>query len=307
VFALAKLDEGLQQTLWNSMSLIGKGVRFNSCVIKDAAPKTLDNGLRTGNNYAIINCYEREDIKLLQLRHSAGKGHEWNGDWSDKSDLWKMHEDIRNELKVKDEDDGMFWMSWEDFLQTWSHVYVARVLNPKNPISQYYDKSIPGINTLKYKFSLPSSRVFAVGIDQRDLNYTQKLGSYSSIGLSVRKKGEKLDTPTVSKVRYRSIAWWPNSGRLPAGDYILDVHFSPKTSTPFYIRVWTGKNPVELTKVNIRQKKVATKKKKIAELATEENETKEVSKKVTKKQSTKTGKSKTKIPTKKVTKKSMLQ
>jgi len=46
------------------------------------------------------------------LRNPWGNG-EWTGAWSDKSSLWTPY--WRAQLKVKPNDDGLFWMSLRDF------------------------------------------------------------------------------------------------------------------------------------------------------------------------------------------------
>ena len=59
-----------------------------------------------------------KDIKLVKLRNPWGDT-EWVGDWSDDSNLWT--EEIRQQIRDQDilveeaEEDGIFWMSFEDF------------------------------------------------------------------------------------------------------------------------------------------------------------------------------------------------
>ena len=55
--------------------------------------------------------------RLLWLRNPWADGHEWNGDWSDKSPLWERHPAVAAELRHRCDKkaDGLFWMSWEDF------------------------------------------------------------------------------------------------------------------------------------------------------------------------------------------------
>lgn len=70
-------------------------------------------GLVPGHAYSIIQVKEYEDIKLINIRNPWGK-FEWDGDWSDNSDLWteEMKEAFEPNL---DSGDGAFWMSLEDF------------------------------------------------------------------------------------------------------------------------------------------------------------------------------------------------
>lgn len=49
------------------------------------------------------------------MRNTWGR-HEWNGKWSDGSDEWKERPQLVQELGVTVEDDGIFWISFGDFL-----------------------------------------------------------------------------------------------------------------------------------------------------------------------------------------------
>lgn len=70
-------------------------------------------GLVPGHAYSIIQAKEHDDIKLINIRNPWGK-FEWDGDWSDKSDLWTK--EMKDVFKpVLDDKDGSFWMSLQDF------------------------------------------------------------------------------------------------------------------------------------------------------------------------------------------------
>lgn len=70
-------------------------------------------GLVAGHAYAVIQCIDAKGNKLMQLRNPWGK-FEWDGDWSDRSNKW-TEEMIREVNPVLDEEDGTFWMCFEDF------------------------------------------------------------------------------------------------------------------------------------------------------------------------------------------------
>ena len=82
-------------------------------------------GLIREHAYGLIDAYQHEDkngdvmrdrngndIKLLKIRNPWGE-HEWNGDWSDQSDLWT--DELKKACKYIDADDGTFWMNFQDF------------------------------------------------------------------------------------------------------------------------------------------------------------------------------------------------
>ena len=69
-----------------------------------------------GHAYTILNAAKVKDnenkmCNIVQMRNPWA-GQEWDRDWSDKSEKWT--EKTRIKLGVKDEDDGIFWMSFED-------------------------------------------------------------------------------------------------------------------------------------------------------------------------------------------------
>ena len=71
-----------------------------------------------------------DKVKLIQLRNPWGKG-EWTGDWSDDSDLWTTR--MQNLVQYHDsEDDGIFWMDFNDFYEEFETVYVCRRYTEEN-------------------------------------------------------------------------------------------------------------------------------------------------------------------------------
>lgn len=50
---------------------------------------------------------------------------EWKGDWSDSSSLWTP--ELKKLCKVQKSDDGVFWISIEDFVKYFQGIGVARV------------------------------------------------------------------------------------------------------------------------------------------------------------------------------------
>jgi calpain-15 len=54
-----------------------------------------------------------KDINLFKIWNPWGS-FEWEGDWSDKSPLWTP--ELWKQLKMEVKDDGVFFMTQEDFL-----------------------------------------------------------------------------------------------------------------------------------------------------------------------------------------------
>ncbi|CAB3247107.1 unnamed protein product [Arctia plantaginis] len=69
-------------------------------------------------------------IPLLRLRNPWGNEAEWNGPWSDKSPEWRyIPETEKEEMGLNFDDDGEFWMSYQDFIRHFSRVEICN-LNP---------------------------------------------------------------------------------------------------------------------------------------------------------------------------------
>ena len=66
---------------------------------------------------------EVDGNKLMCLRNPWGHT-EWNGDWSDNSEKWNTR--IKNLVGFEGiEDDGIFWMEFNDYLKEFSEFYAC--------------------------------------------------------------------------------------------------------------------------------------------------------------------------------------
>lgn len=84
-------------------------------------------GLISLHAYSLIKLVEIEledsKIKLVQIRNPWG-GTEWNGDWSDNSPLWT--DELKQNLGWTSEDDGTFWMNFDDFKKYFTAVTICK-------------------------------------------------------------------------------------------------------------------------------------------------------------------------------------
>eukprot|EP00808_Paulinella_micropora_P002222 g76214.t1 len=82
-------------------------------------------GIVEGHAYSITDCMQVGQHKLVQLRNPWGT-FEWDGDWSDKSPLWKKYPQVARACKHEEgKHDGTFWMIWYDFCQYFQVLHVA--------------------------------------------------------------------------------------------------------------------------------------------------------------------------------------
>ena len=86
------------------------------------------NNLAAGHAYSILDVIEYNDInnriqRLIQIKNPWGKI-EWNGDFSDESDLWRYED--KNQYINKDED-GIFWIKAADFVENFDEIGVLLI------------------------------------------------------------------------------------------------------------------------------------------------------------------------------------
>lgn len=96
-----------------------------SCAIHgDIMEKKRDDGFIERHAYSLIHVYRKNNIKLICIRNPWGRV-ESTLDWSDNSRKWEEHIDIAKEVNFTIDDDGKFWVSWEDFLNIFDEVQIA--------------------------------------------------------------------------------------------------------------------------------------------------------------------------------------
>lgn len=59
----------------------------------------------------------------MKMRNPWGSGVEWKGDWSDNSKLWTP--DLKQKLGWTDANDGLFFISLNDYLSHYSNTSVC--------------------------------------------------------------------------------------------------------------------------------------------------------------------------------------
>jgi calpain-15 len=95
---------------------------FLSCAVRGGQDAS-DRGLITGHAYSVLNMRRtRCGKRFVQVRNPWGQ-HEWNGAFSDKSEDWTP--DLKTELGYQDEENGTFYMIWEDFCKYFHQVEIC--------------------------------------------------------------------------------------------------------------------------------------------------------------------------------------
>jgi hypothetical protein len=105
--------------------LVGCAMNFD-----DGAEKDMGMGIMSGHAYAILDVRVIQDdsgknVRLLKVRNPWGS-HEWTGAWSDDSPLWTPR--LMKELNHTSEDDGAFWIDWDNFILQYNNIMLCRLL-----------------------------------------------------------------------------------------------------------------------------------------------------------------------------------
>ncbi|XP_018591661.1 calpain-5a [Scleropages formosus] len=122
----------------NRGGLISCSIRATSQADMEAR---LDCGLVKGHAYAVTDVrrvrlghgllafFKSEKLSMIRMRNPWGEK-EWNGPWSDSSEEWqKVSKSERERLGVTVEDDGEFWMDFEDFCKHFTDLILCRLIN----------------------------------------------------------------------------------------------------------------------------------------------------------------------------------
>jgi len=95
----------------------------------DEGRRETASGIVPGHAYSIISAAEHHGVKLVKLRNPWGT-FEWKGKWADGADDWRHHPDVARAFRYKDDtqgddDDGTFFMSWDDFCHHFDSIDVC--------------------------------------------------------------------------------------------------------------------------------------------------------------------------------------
>lgn len=116
---------------------------------KPAAAK----GFVGSHAYAVLQAWEEGDLKLLKLRNPWGRT-EWQGDWSDGSKQWTP--EMMKKLNHRFGDDGIFWISFKDFLKHFPSINRVRLFDSSWQVAQQWTSvNVPWtVDYLDTKFTL---------------------------------------------------------------------------------------------------------------------------------------------------------
>ena len=84
-------------------------------------------GLIAGHDYTLINVYNIDNnIKIVKLKNPNGDC-EYTGDWSNYSKKWTPELKEQCKYRTEDEEVGIFYMSYNDFLKYYEVIHIAKL------------------------------------------------------------------------------------------------------------------------------------------------------------------------------------
>ncbi|TMW61463.1 hypothetical protein Poli38472_012654 [Pythium oligandrum] len=152
-------------------------------------------GILTGHAYSVLRAVEANGKRFVQVRNPWGKT-EWTGPWSDGSAEWTA--EWITILNHKFGDDGSFWMSYEDFLETFTVLDRTRIFSSEWSVAQCWTRELvqwPNKSFAEHEFrvSLEKDGPVVIVLRQADTRYFQGLeGQFDfQLHFRVRREGER--------------------------------------------------------------------------------------------------------------------
>uniref|UniRef100_A0A672H067 Calpain 5b n=1 Tax=Salarias fasciatus TaxID=181472 RepID=A0A672H067_SALFA len=138
-------DEAARNQLFERVLKVHNRDGLISCSIRATTVEDmearLDCGLVKGHAYAVTDVrkvrlghgllafFKSEKLHMIRMRNPWGEK-EWSGPWSDSSEEWnKVSKSEREKLGVTVQDDGEFWMTFDDFCQYFTDLILCRLIN----------------------------------------------------------------------------------------------------------------------------------------------------------------------------------
>ncbi|KAL8809525.1 MAG: hypothetical protein Q9223_003033 [Gallowayella weberi] len=159
----------------------------------DAEEKEARKGVIRMHAYSIMESKEIKGERLLRIRNPWGDT-EWQGPWSDGSEQWTP--EWMELLKHRFGDDGMFWISYKDFLRRYQSLDRTRLFGPEWSICQQWTTvHVPwsaDYNDTKFSITVTQPGPVVIVLSQLDSRYFRGLeGEYNfQLNFRLEKDGD---------------------------------------------------------------------------------------------------------------------
>ncbi|KAL9031333.1 MAG: hypothetical protein Q9196_000623 [Gyalolechia fulgens] len=157
--------------------------------------------------YSLQEAREVKGERLLRIRNPWGDT-EWQGPWSDGSEQWTP--EWMELLNHRFGDDGMFWISYTDFLRKYQSLDRTRLFGPEWQITQQWTTvNVPwsaDYNDTKYSITVTQPGPVVVVLSQLDSRYFRGLEGQYTFQLQFRLEKDGDDSCVVRSHRNYSMS-----------------------------------------------------------------------------------------------------
>ena len=189
-------------------------------------------GLITNHAYSVIGTAvlkkpNGNEIQLIKMKNIWGTN-EWIGDWSDKSLKWTQ--EFKKAVGLQEKEDGIFWMSYDDYLQFYTTTHIAQVYSNFNynviKMKNKEEQNICKIHVERggsgyFMLNLKNTRIYN---NLKNQNY---INPYCSV-MVIKKKSENNFEYVWGDNRKKDRYYIPVT-EMEKGDYYMVVTF-PKNN-----------------------------------------------------------------------------
>ena len=189
-------------------------------------------GLITNHAYSVIGTAvltkpNGNEIQLIKMKNIWGTN-EWIGDWSDKSLKWTQ--EFKKAVGLQEKEDGIFWMSYDDYLQFYTTTHIAQIHSDYNyqviKMKNKQEQNICKINVEKngkgyFMLNLKNTRIYK---NLKNPNYSNPYCSVIVIKKLDENNFELIGSDSGKKDRY-----YIPCDNMEKGIYYMAVSF-PKNN-----------------------------------------------------------------------------
>ena len=194
-------------------------------------------GLITNHAYQIIDTASiknpnGDDIQLLKIKNLLGTN-EWCGDWSDNSLKWTQ--EAMDYIKLEKKEDGIFWMSFNDYLQFYSYTHICHLkpnYNYNFVKNKIYKQRVPNpYNLTKIVVKKAGKGYFVVNL--KSTNIYRRLKNNPNFenpncSMEVFKDGEKGELIYIGSDFGKKDRLYVKCDNIEEGNYFVSVSFTNK-------------------------------------------------------------------------------
>jgi len=134
------------------------------------------HGIASSHAYTVLQAWEEGSLRLLKIKNPWAE-EEWDQAWSDGSEKWTP--EMMKKLDHKFGNDGVFWMSYEDFLKHFPAIYRCKLFGPEWTITQHWTSVnvpwIPSYLDTKFEVTVTEKGPVVIVLCQPDRRYFQGL------------------------------------------------------------------------------------------------------------------------------------